>query len=77
MEEAVTDTIIKGASQRIDSLNQVRSHLHQENEIYISNGQHFDGEYASKGVVNVESYVNKQKNAGNTESRANSQAVEE
>ena len=53
MEEAVTDTIIKGAGQRIDA-----GHLPegQENEVFQSNavGDSFG---ASSGVVNIEKFV--------------------
>jgi len=62
MEEAVTDTIIKGAAQRIDSLNQG---AHQ-NGGSIAGGQQeeaFDSSAArdaygsGAGVVNIQSYV--------------------
>lgn len=59
MEEAVTDTIIKGATQRIESFNQIRSQ--QDNEIFIAGQQ--QKQYDGAGVVNVESYVNRQKEA--------------
>ena len=72
MEEAVTDTIVKGATQRIESFNQVQ----QENDGADNQGppsqyqqepvsQEAYGGGVGVGVVNVETFVkeNQHKNA--------------
>ena len=63
MEEAVTDTIIKGATQRIDSMNQIQQDNgmsnNQDNFIENSKEDGVRDAYGSgpAGVVNIKSYV--------------------
>ena len=57
MEEAVTDTIIRGATQRIDSLQQqLAGPAEHDSEIYVNNVSSSDA-YGGAGVVNVENFV--------------------
>ena len=59
MEEAVTDTIIKGAAQRIDSFNsQLQESQHNAMSQSIASNPNMVPN-GDSGVVNVDSYVKK------------------
>ena len=82
MEEAVTDTIIKGATQRIEDSQQANSNNHiTSNVVELQNQKNFpeEGRNAANeaygGVVNINSYVkeNQQKATSLTNTDTNEQ----